>query len=209
MKQSKPKTRVERLLGAPLANNAVRRWPLSGGILRAKARIAEVESHFQNLKLDVTRRHTCGDVIVVEWNTDYGDGRVPRNVSSCASVSKKMAAEQRVAKTVKLDQGVLLKRCHARCKMKYWELISDKLSASGWNWGCISAIDSNGRTIWIADAHRGDGDRSVVRVTSSRRDRTFFEAASQTAIAVRPGTGEEARSHLCQLCNAISGIDSR
>jgi hypothetical protein len=118
MKQSKPKTRVERLLGAPLANNAVRRWPLSGGIFRAKARIAEVESHFQNLKLDVTRRHTCGDVIVVEWNTDYGDGRVPRNVSSCTSVSKKMAAEQRVAKTVKLDQGVLLKRCHARCKMK-------------------------------------------------------------------------------------------
>jgi hypothetical protein len=29
--------------------------------------------------------------------------------------------------------------------------------------GCISAIDSNGRTIWIADAHRGDGKRFVVR----------------------------------------------
>ena len=27
----------------------------------------------------------------------------------------------------------------------------------GWSWGCVSAIDSNGRTIWIADAHRGDG----------------------------------------------------
>jgi hypothetical protein len=26
-----------------------------------------------------------------------------------------------------------------------------------------SAIDSNGRTIWIADAHRGDGKRFVVR----------------------------------------------
>jgi len=25
------------------------------------------------------------------------------------------------------------------------------------------AIDSNGRTIWIADAHRGDGKRFVVR----------------------------------------------
>ncbi len=25
------------------------------------------------------------------------------------------------------------------------------------------AIDSNGRTIWIADAHRGDGMRFVVR----------------------------------------------
>jgi len=28
---------------------------------------------------------------------------------------------------------------------------------AGWSWGCVSAIDSNGRTIWIADAHRDDG----------------------------------------------------
>jgi hypothetical protein len=27
----------------------------------------------------------------------------------------------------------------------------------------VSAIDSQGRTIWIADAHRGDGKRFVVR----------------------------------------------
>ena len=26
-----------------------------------------------------------------------------------------------------------------------------------------STVDSNGRTIWIADAHRGDGKRYVVR----------------------------------------------
>jgi hypothetical protein len=29
--------------------------------------------------------------------------------------------------------------------------------------GWISAIDSNGRTIWIAAAHRDDGKRFVVR----------------------------------------------
>jgi hypothetical protein len=81
MKQLKAETRIERLLGAPLADDAVRRWPQSGEILRGKARIAEVESHFQGLRLGVTRRHACGDVIVVEWNTDYGDGRVYRNVS--------------------------------------------------------------------------------------------------------------------------------
>jgi hypothetical protein len=34
---------------------------------------------------------------------------------------------------------------------------------SGWSWGCVSAIESNGRTIWIADAHRGDGKRFIVR----------------------------------------------
>jgi hypothetical protein len=81
MKQSSAKTRVERLLGAPLAAHAVRRWPQSGEILRGKSRIAEVESHFQNRKLGVTRRHACGNVIVLEWNSDYGDGRIYRNVS--------------------------------------------------------------------------------------------------------------------------------
>jgi hypothetical protein len=47
--------------------------------------------------------------------------------------------------------------------VKYWEIIADRLSASGWSWGCVSAIDSSGRTIWIADAHRDDGRRFVVR----------------------------------------------
>lgn len=74
-------TRVERVLGAPLAERAIRRWPQSGELLRGKARIAEVESHFPDLKLSVTRRRRFGDLIVVEWNTDYGDGRIYRNVS--------------------------------------------------------------------------------------------------------------------------------
>src|SRR5881398_3835137 len=30
--------------------------------------------------------------------------------------------------------------------------IADNLSKAGWSWGCVSAVDSNGRTIWIADA---------------------------------------------------------
>ena len=42
-------------------------------------------------------------------------------------------------------------------------MIADKLSKAGWSWGCVSAVDSEGRTIWIADAHRGDGKRFVVR----------------------------------------------
>ena len=47
--------------------------------------------------------------------------------------------------------------------MKNWELITDNFSEAGWSWCCVSAIDSNGRTIWIADAHRDDGKRFVVR----------------------------------------------
>jgi hypothetical protein len=47
--------------------------------------------------------------------------------------------------------------------VKYWEIIADNLSQAGWSWGCVSALDSQGRTIWIVDAHRGDGKRFIVR----------------------------------------------
>jgi len=47
--------------------------------------------------------------------------------------------------------------------MKDWEIIADNLSKAGWSWGCVLAVDSKGRTIWIADAHRDDGRRYVVR----------------------------------------------
>jgi hypothetical protein len=42
-------------------------------------------------------------------------------------------------------------------------LSADNLSKAGWSYGYVSAVDSNGRTIWIVDAHRGDGNRFVVR----------------------------------------------
>jgi hypothetical protein len=53
--------------------------------------------------------------------------------------------------------------------------IADNLKKHGWSWGCVSAIDSNGRTIWIADAHRGDGKRFVVR--ANEKLTAFLELA--------------------------------
>ena len=47
--------------------------------------------------------------------------------------------------------------------MKYWEFIADNLRKAGWSWDCVSVLDSEGRTIWIVDAQRGDGKRYVVR----------------------------------------------
>ena len=47
--------------------------------------------------------------------------------------------------------------------MKYWEIIAKRLSKAGWSLGWVSAVDLEGRTIWIVDAHRGDGKRFVVR----------------------------------------------
>ncbi len=46
--------------------------------------------------------------------------------------------------------------------VKYWEIIADNLSKAGWSWGCVSTINSNGRTIFVVDAHRDDGQRFVV-----------------------------------------------
>jgi len=47
--------------------------------------------------------------------------------------------------------------------MKYWEIIADNLSKAGWSLGWVSAVDSEGRTIWTVDAHRDDGKRRIVR----------------------------------------------
>jgi len=47
--------------------------------------------------------------------------------------------------------------------VKYWAIIADNLSKAGWSWGCVSALDAQGRTIWITDAHRDDGRRFIVR----------------------------------------------
>jgi hypothetical protein len=46
--------------------------------------------------------------------------------------------------------------------LKYWEIIADNLRKAGWSWGCVSAVDHQGRTMGIADAHRDNGKRFVV-----------------------------------------------
>jgi hypothetical protein len=58
------------------------------------------------------------------------------------------------------------------------EIIADNLSKAGWRLGCVSAIDCEGRTIWIADAHRGDGKRYVVQ--ADEKLSAFVELESAT-----------------------------
>jgi GAF domain-containing protein len=57
--------------------------------------------------------------------------------------------------------------------VKYWELIADKLSKAGWSLGWVSAVDSEGRTIFVADAHRDDRKRFIV--TADEKLRAFLE----------------------------------
>jgi len=58
--------------------------------------------------------------------------------------------------------------------VKDWEIIADNLSRAGCSWGCVSAIDVHGRTIWIVDAH-GYGKRFIVH-------------ADEKLTAIFPGT---------------------
>jgi hypothetical protein len=64
--------------------------------------------------------------------------------------------------------------------VKYWEIIPDNLKKAGWSWGCVATVDSTGRTIWIADAHRGDGKRLVVRADEKLAAFVELESAIQT-----------------------------
>jgi hypothetical protein len=54
-----------------------------------------------------------------------------------------------------LRREAAVKRC--------WEIIADNLSKAGWSWGYVSALDREGRTIWIADAHRDDGKQFIIK----------------------------------------------
>ena len=69
-----------------------------------------------------------------------------------------------------------------RC-VKQWEIIADNLKKAGWSLGYVLAIDSNGRTIWIADAHRDNGKRFVVRGDEKLTAFLELEAAIRSAIA--------------------------
>jgi hypothetical protein len=62
--------------------------------------------------------------------------------------------------------------------VQYWEIIADNHKKVGWSWGCISGVDGEGRTIWIADAHRGDGKRFVVRADEKLTAFVELESAS-------------------------------
>jgi hypothetical protein len=46
--------------------------------------------------------------------------------------------------------------------MKYWEIVADNLKKRGWSLGWALTVNRDGRTIWIVDAHRGNGRRFVV-----------------------------------------------
>ncbi len=74
--------------------------------------------------------------------------------------------------------------------MKYWETIANNLSKAGWSWGCVSALDTQGRTIWITDAHRDDRKRFVVRADEKLTAFLGLESAIRGSLSfTHPCTG--------------------
>jgi hypothetical protein len=71
--------------------------------------------------------------------------------------------------------------------VKYWEIIADNLSKAGWSLGWVAALDLEGRTTWIADAHRDDGKRYVVRADEILTAFLELESAIRRAIATTTG----------------------
>jgi hypothetical protein len=63
--------------------------------------------------------------------------------------------------------------------LNYWEIIADNLKKRGWSYGYVSAVDSQGRTIWIVDAHRNDGKRLVVHADGKLTAFLELESATQ------------------------------
>ena len=102
------------------------------------------------------------------WHCEKADLRSISYITVIGKAFWDVAMRRKIKGTVKVHAGL---RCvgnssgdeNGSDSMKEWEIIADNLSKAGWSWGCVSALDSAGRTIWITDAHRDDGKRFVVR----------------------------------------------
>jgi hypothetical protein len=77
---------------------------------------------------------------------------------------------------------------HNPINVKFWEVIADNLSKAGWSWDCVATVDPNGKTIFVADAHRDNGKRFIV--TADEKLRAFLELQRVTRESFRSPNAE-------------------
>jgi hypothetical protein len=87
-----------------------------------------------------------------------------------------------VEKSLTSDYSRFLRISFAR-RAKSLEMIADRLSKSGWSWGCVTALNSEGRPIRIADTHRDDAKRFIVR--ADEKLTAFLELERAVCIDLR------------------------
>jgi hypothetical protein len=68
-----------------------------------------------------------------------------------------------------------------------WGIIADNLSEACWSWGCLSTIDSNGRTIFVVDAHRDENQHFIVRAGEKLAALMELESGIHRAITTTIG----------------------
>jgi hypothetical protein len=62
---------------------------------------------------------------------------------------------------------------------QYSESVADNLSKAGLSWGWVSAIGSNGQTIFVADAYCDDGKHFVLHADQKLSAFMEFESATR------------------------------
>ena len=93
---------------------------------------------------------------------EFAASVLPRNaIAAMVNVAARVIAPVHIS--LSLPRGAKDAQSH---RVRYWEIIADNLSEAGWSWGCVSGVDSNGRTIFAVDAHR-DGKHFIVRADES------------------------------------------
>jgi hypothetical protein len=68
--------------------------------------------------------------------------------------------------------------------VKNWEIIADNVKKAGWNLGWVSAADSPGRTIFVADAESTESGENNLRVLSGYKQK--FREDRADIILIRP-----------------------
>jgi hypothetical protein len=99
--------------------------------------------------------------------------------------------------------------------VKYWEIIADNLKKAGWSLGWVSAVDSQGRTIWIADAHRANEKRFVARADEKLSAFLELEAATRVLAGDSDATKDvierplDVQPSICSVEQHAGGAPSR
>jgi hypothetical protein len=119
-------------------------------------------------------RSTAVSTMTIRPNTDLGR-RAETHLATITATGNFVlfhASHRKLGMSDRNRENLLVGESRKRVQ----EIIADNLRKAGWSLGYVSAIDSNGRTIWITDAHRGDGKRFVVR--SDDKLTAFVELAA-------------------------------
>jgi hypothetical protein len=72
------------------------------------------------------------------------------------------------------------KRGRIRRVKRGWETVRDNLKKAGWNCGCISSADHEGRQFWVVAVERSDAGRFIVHADQELPAFLELESAIKT-----------------------------